>query len=619
MTPRSRAVLFVAACCVATFALKLWANAARTTAGHGDTAYYFHVAQNLFAGRGFVCDYVWSFLENPTGQIPAPSHAWWMPGPSIVAWLGMAAAGEASYGAAKVAMALLTSLTPAVVWWTARTVGGDRALAARATAFSVAFHPLIDQPSAPLSHGPYGLIVGAALALLAAAPLTLARGAVLGALIALGHYFRGDALTLFGTAGVVAIAELRRRGLRAALGPLAAVAGVYLIVMAPWFARNIEVFGKPMPPGPSKAVYLRDYYDWFALPDRLTKEALLAPGLSSVLGDKVQQVGEAVHSCYASYYDPTIPELPESQYDLSIGASVASLLRWTFDERAPAPPRAPPPWYALRSLSILMAPLTFVGIARLAARAFRRRNEADAKLRWIPIFGLHAAAEITFYAVLFTGVANQSYVSSLYSLYPLFCVGLAASLEVPGPWRARSPRASEAVAWAATLLLLVGNGLGVGAYLRWYKGPEYSRLMERFRSLGDQIVAKGFDPKKDRLMIVNTWNLFAAKPMPIVRIPDEPLDRIVRQAIRLGVTWLVIGDKPQELGPQVRPYRLQIYDVLEHRDRFPFVFRHAELRLNVVRLSPRVVDDVLKGKSAIGESAPRNPATKPGGTGSKPG
>ena len=167
LTQRSRDIFFLAMCCAATFALKLWSHEARVTPGHGDTAYYFHVAQNLHAGRGFVCDYVWSFLENPSATVPAPSHAWWMPGPSVIAWLGMLVAGAPTYTAAKVAMALFTSLFPLVVWFTAIRCFRDRTIAIRATLPSVAFHPFIDQPSAPLSQGPYGVIVGAALALLA--------------------------------------------------------------------------------------------------------------------------------------------------------------------------------------------------------------------------------------------------------------------------------------------------------------------------------------------------------------------------------------------------------------------------------------------------------------------
>lgn len=595
----------MALCCAATFALKLWANEARVTAGHGDTAYYFHVAQNLFAGRGFVCDYVWSFLENPTGVVPAPSHAWWMPGPSILAWLGMVTAGQATYAAAKVAMALVTSVYPAVVWLTARRCCSDRTIAFRATLLSVAFHPFIDQPSAPISHGPYGILVATALALLAGGPLDVRRGAMLGALVGLAHYFRGDALTLFGTAGILGILHARRAGWRAAAKPLAIAVATYVAVMAPWFARNLQVFGRPLPEGPSKALFLRDYYDWFALPDRLTPERYFFEGVGVPLADKAKQTAKSLWSLYASYFDPTLPDVPGGPVD-----ALASLVRWFGDPRTGPHGGVPPPWLFLRHLSLAMAPLTFVGLGLLFARARRQ----GASTRWAGVASLHALAEIAFYAWLFTGVANQSYVSSLYSLYPLFVVGIAASLDplrAAGAGAARGAAVSSALGWALTALLALGNAAGVSAYLRIYKGPEYGKTQESYAAFGKRLRESGFDPKRDRLMIQNTWNLYAADPLPIVRLPDEPIQRVLMAARRAGVTWIAIPDEPDPATKRsiTRPFRLSLWEALRDGDNFWIAFRDDRLKLTALRLRQRGValPPATKPASSSAPSRPESP------------
>lgn len=572
MTPRARAVVLLVACGIATFALKLWANATRTTPGHGDTCYYLHVAQNLFQGRGFVCDYVWSWLENPSASVPAPSHAWWMPGPTIVAAVGMWIAGEGTYVAAKVAMAAFTSLMPAVAWWTACVVARDRALAARAAVLAVAFHLFLDQPATPLSHGPYGMIVGAALALLSAGPLTLRRGAALGALVAAGHYFRGDALTLFGTAGVLAAFRARRDGLRAAAAPLAVAAAAYVVVMAPWFARNVAVFGRPLPPGPGKAVFLRDYYDWFALPGRLDAEHYFRDGVGPLVNEKLAQTGKALGSLATSYFDPTLPPAPtpSASWPGALASATRHALRPDSEGSADAPV-----WLFLRQVSVLMTGLTALGLLRLAMRA---------RGAWRAVYPLHAAAEIAFYAWLFTGVATQSYISSLYSLYPLFVVAMAASVELPRSLAARAPRLAAAVPWTAVAALVAANAVGAGSYLRAYKGPSAAMVQEGYRHLAERLVREfGFRPAADAVMLRDVWNLHAAAPIRCVRIPDEPLPRVVETAIQMNVRYFVIEDAPPP-QPKARPYRAQLYRVFQDPSRFQLLYRDEFLRLNAFRI-----------------------------------
>ena len=101
-------------------------------------AHYYHVgALNLIEGRGFNDPYIWNYLNDPAG-VPHPSHLYWMPLPSLVAWAGMALFGP-SYRAGQVGFVLLSALLPLVSYAVAGKISGRRrhaVLAALVTVFS---------------------------------------------------------------------------------------------------------------------------------------------------------------------------------------------------------------------------------------------------------------------------------------------------------------------------------------------------------------------------------------------------------------------------------------------------------------------------------------------------
>ena len=89
-----------------------------------DAAYSYVNAINLAAGRGFVEDFVWNYLGNPAPP-PHPSHLYWMPLTSILAWVGMAAGGV-SYRAAQVPFIVLSALLAPLSYWTVRELSAER-------------------------------------------------------------------------------------------------------------------------------------------------------------------------------------------------------------------------------------------------------------------------------------------------------------------------------------------------------------------------------------------------------------------------------------------------------------------------------------------------------------
>jgi hypothetical protein len=66
----------------------------------------------------------------------------------------------------------------------------------------------------------------------------------------------------------------------------------YLLIMGPWFARNISVFGTPLAPGGTKMLWLRSYDQIFAFPaSQLTLASWWHSGLAAILEARVWSLG----------------------------------------------------------------------------------------------------------------------------------------------------------------------------------------------------------------------------------------------------------------------------------------------------------------------------------------
>jgi 4-amino-4-deoxy-L-arabinose transferase-like glycosyltransferase len=191
--------------------------------GFGDATYYHELAQLLGDGRGFV---------EPTFGTPTALHPPLFPLLlAVPAWLG-----ADSYLAQRVVVCLIGTATIVGVGVLARHIAGARAglLAAGLAAVSPV---LVSADSAVMSETLLGLLV--VLCALAAYRLrerpSLARAALLGALIGLAALTRGEALLL-----VVLLLPWRRPKLAAAL------VAACVLVLAPWTIRNFSAFDKPV-------------------------------------------------------------------------------------------------------------------------------------------------------------------------------------------------------------------------------------------------------------------------------------------------------------------------------------------------------------------------------------
>ncbi|MEZ0395671.1 MAG: hypothetical protein ABWK53_04465 [Anaerolineales bacterium] len=263
------------------------------SAGYMDASYYYAGGLQLAHGRGFSEPYLWNYLDDPAG-LPHPSHAYWMPLASLLAAAGAALAGPSAWFAARSGFlalaALLPPLTAALAWsFTARR---DLALLAGFLAvfsgFYLPFLPVTD------TFGLY-MLLGGLFFLGVGRPLSVGRAVCLGLLTGLMHLARADGLLWLLLAFLAVLFFMPRPASPSRLLPLGAALGVllgYLLIMGPWFGRNLLVFGTPLAPGGSKMLWLTSYNQIFAFPaDQITFAAWLDSGAAAILRARLWALG----------------------------------------------------------------------------------------------------------------------------------------------------------------------------------------------------------------------------------------------------------------------------------------------------------------------------------------
>ena len=272
-----------------------------------DSAYYVDVARSLQAGHGFNIDLVWIFAE-VGGKIPAvptlpiPSNGHWMPLASIVQVPFLAVFGNVAWAAAA-PFALIGALAAPLTWVIAREVGARPSVAIGAgvlVAIPALSTVYMVQPD---NFSLYQPLVVAALWMAARGLKGSGGSFVLGGLFAgLATLSRNDGLLVLATLGL-AFAWDRWRSWRSggsrtpAIPVAAAVAcvAVFALVMAPWWARQLAVFGSLSPSTASgKVLFIRDIGEWNSITTPATLDHLLGQGLGPLIGSRIGGLAAAL-------------------------------------------------------------------------------------------------------------------------------------------------------------------------------------------------------------------------------------------------------------------------------------------------------------------------------------
>jgi hypothetical protein len=265
-----------------------------------DSSYYVDVAHSLAAGHGFSIDAIWIFPEvggsipaNPT--LPVPSNAHWMPLASIVQVPFIWLLGPTALASA-LPFALAGAIAAPLTWAIARDAGAARLVAVGAgvlVAIPAASAVFMAQPD---NFGLYQPLVAGALWMGARGLRGDARGFALGGLlVGLATLARNDGV-LVGAALGLAFAWDRWRAWRSggSRGPaIPAWAGVacfalFLVVVAPWLARQLAVFGSISPSSLSgKVFFIRSIDEWNSITTPANLQWLLGQGLGPLAASRI--------------------------------------------------------------------------------------------------------------------------------------------------------------------------------------------------------------------------------------------------------------------------------------------------------------------------------------------
>jgi hypothetical protein len=397
-------------------------------AAYPDSYYYVDVARALHAGQGFNIDFIWSFVD-VGGRIPAhpilpiPSNAHWMPLAAIIQLPTMWLLGPTPL-ASVIPFVIIGSLAAPITWLLAREIGCTprvALLAGIAVAVPAAATLFMVQPDNLALYQPLGTAVlwltvrglkghrrSYALAGLVVGLATLARndGVLLGAVVGLAFAWdRGRAW--------------RSNGSRVPAIPWRyafACFGLFLIVMAPWYARQLAVFGSLSPSSTSGRILLIATYEQM---NSVTSDTSLAGFLGQGIGPLLQSRVLGLVSALEIYFVIAIPIVLAPFVLIGAWARRHSLEFGPFFVYAALLFAASGllfavhvPYGTFLHSAVAMVPFTMILVfegAVLASRWAVRHRRAWTEEGAARLFLVVAAASVVLNAAAFTAVAMPSW------------------------------------------------------------------------------------------------------------------------------------------------------------------------------------------------------------------
>jgi hypothetical protein len=259
-----------------------------------DAAYYTLVAERLADGHGFTVPVLYSFLEVGGAMpvepgLPVGSNGHWMPLTSVVAAGGMALFGV-DWRAGQVPMVLLSVAWVGIAHLVAWDLWRNRWWAVVAGALAIFAGPLLVMFPLVDSFAPFGVL--GALALWASMRAVLAErwgwwlvGS--GVLIGLATLTRVDGLLLTIAPAVAWLMRMRDVPFRVALGIGSASALAFALVLAPWAARNLAVYGAVLPSAGGHTLWITSYNEQFSIGHEVSLATYLDWGPGPIVVSKV--------------------------------------------------------------------------------------------------------------------------------------------------------------------------------------------------------------------------------------------------------------------------------------------------------------------------------------------
>lgn len=477
----------------------------QTVPGYMDAEYYFGGGLRLYQGYGFSERILWNYLDDPQG-LPHPSHTYWMPLASILAFAGMKALGSSAFWGGRLGFIIAAICIPPLTASLAYRLNRRRdsaffaGLLAVFSAFYLPYLPTTD------TFAIY-MLLGTAWLWLAASYSSRSErhtGAwwvhpflvsfLLGVTSGGMHLARADGLlwAAFAFGLVLFSPPWDEPNLKPKLTNLGVCLAGYFLLMGPWMLRNLNVFGSPMPPGGLKTLWLIDYDDLYLYPaSQLTFERWWGSGLAEIIKSRLWALGINLQSVLAV------------------------------------------------QMNIFLAPLVFLG-------GWRLRQERLIRLGAL-IWGVTLGVMTLIFP--FAG-ARGGFFHSGAALQPLIWATVPVGLEGFIAWgsRVRGWKASQARWFFQSGLLIIAGVLSVIIVANRVLGtdgrsPEASRRwsesMARYlrleQSLQDFAPAEG-----DVIFVNNPPGFFLASGRSSVAIPDGDIASLLAAARRYDGKFLLL-------------------------------------------------------------------------------
>ncbi len=276
--------------------------------GYLDSDYYFAGGIQLFKGNGFTEPYLWNYLDGTT-SLPHPSHTYWMPLASIVSALGMWVTGQADYASARLPFIFIAALVVPVTAAVAYSFSKKRDaafLSPLLAIFSIYHAPFVGVTDNFSLFMLFGGLYFLNAAKILEDPSRTRNWFFLGLLAGLLSLSRSDGLLWLALTFLFAIWRAPKNSiLRIASyifrSSIIALLG-FLLIMSPWYLRNLNTFGSLMAPGGSRVLWLENYDQTFIYPpEKLSMESFLASGWNEILSDRLWAFGTNLQSGFAAH------------------------------------------------------------------------------------------------------------------------------------------------------------------------------------------------------------------------------------------------------------------------------------------------------------------------------
>lgn len=254
-----------------------------------DADYYYAGGAIILDGYGWRVPFLWNYLDGPTG-LPVQGYSYWMPLASLLSAAGLLLGRDFTF--ARLPFWLLAALVPPNTLRLAWELYGNRRMAVLSAVLALfpvyylAYLPTTDVFAVLM-------LLGAGIFLLVMRPqISLPGWFLLGIMSGLMHLARADGILWL--AGILFLAcfpvlsdilskkPIALQGGLRVLAALLAVLGGYLLIMGPWYFRNLETWGWFFPPGSGRTLWLTRYEDTFVFPaEILSPERWLAAGIGA--------------------------------------------------------------------------------------------------------------------------------------------------------------------------------------------------------------------------------------------------------------------------------------------------------------------------------------------------